>query len=112
MANCNTETMEAANNKLFQPPDDLLNSAHVQGMDNYRKMYNKSINDPEAFWGEIAKDFHWESQPSGKFFDYNFDYTKGPIFIKWMEGARTNICYNVLDRHIERGLGDKIAFYW
>lgn len=112
MANCNTETMEAGNNKLFQPPDDLLNSAHVQGMDNYRRMYNKSINDPESFWGEIAKDFHWESQPSGKFFDYNFDYTKGPIFIKWMEGARTNICYNVLDRHIERGLGDKIAYYW
>lgn len=38
--------------------------------------------------------------------------TKGPIYTKWFEGAQTNICYNAVDRHVEAGLGDKVAFYW
>uniref|UniRef100_A0A8C5D2C4 Acetyl-coenzyme A synthetase n=1 Tax=Gouania willdenowi TaxID=441366 RepID=A0A8C5D2C4_GOUWI len=50
---------------------------------------------------------------SGRFLDYNFDVTKGRIFIKCMEGATTNICYNLLDRNVhDRKLGDKVAFFW
>uniref|UniRef100_A0A8C8I6G5 Propionate--CoA ligase n=1 Tax=Oncorhynchus tshawytscha TaxID=74940 RepID=A0A8C8I6G5_ONCTS len=65
------------------------------------------------FWGDIAKDFYWKSKHTGQFLDYNFDVTKGEIYIKCMEGATTNICYNVLDRNVyERKLGDKVAFYW
>uniref|UniRef100_A0A8C0E8I7 Acetyl-coenzyme A synthetase n=1 Tax=Bubo bubo TaxID=30461 RepID=A0A8C0E8I7_BUBBB len=49
----------------------------------------------------------------GPFLKYNFDVTKGKIFIEWMKGATTNICYNLLDRNVnEKKLGDKIAFYW
>ena len=43
---------------------------------------------------------------------YNFDTRKGPIKIEWMVGAKTNICYNALDRNVEAGHGDKIAFHW
>uniref|UniRef100_A0A674C598 Acetyl-coenzyme A synthetase n=1 Tax=Salmo trutta TaxID=8032 RepID=A0A674C598_SALTR len=65
------------------------------------------------FWGDIAKDFYWKSKHTGQFMDYNFDVTKGEIYIKCMEGATTNICYNVLDCNVhERRLGDKVAFYW
>uniref|UniRef100_A0A8C0UH94 Acetyl-coenzyme A synthetase n=1 Tax=Cyanistes caeruleus TaxID=156563 RepID=A0A8C0UH94_CYACU len=47
------------------------------------------------------------------FLKYNFDVTKGKIFIEWMKGATTNICYNLLDRNVnEKKLGDKVAFYW
>ncbi|XP_014773580.1 acetyl-coenzyme A synthetase, cytoplasmic isoform X2 [Octopus bimaculoides] len=99
-------------NKEFLPPSHLKGSAHVSSMAQYKQMYEQSISDPESFWREIAKDLHWESQPSGKFLDYNFDHTSGPIFIKWMQGAKTNVAYNVLDRHIQNGKGDKIAFYW
>uniref|UniRef100_A0A8C2KJ82 Acetyl-coenzyme A synthetase n=1 Tax=Cyprinus carpio TaxID=7962 RepID=A0A8C2KJ82_CYPCA len=61
----------------------------------------------------VAKDFFWKTKYTGKFLDYNFDVTKGEIFVKCMEGATTNICYNVLDRNVyERKLGDKVAFYW
>ena len=42
---------------------------------------------------------------------YNFDISKGPIKIEWMMGAETNICYNALDRQVDNGHGDKIAFY-
>uniref|UniRef100_A0A670K253 Acetyl-coenzyme A synthetase, cytoplasmic n=1 Tax=Podarcis muralis TaxID=64176 RepID=A0A670K253_PODMU len=65
------------------------------------------------FWGDIAKEFYWRSQHTGPFLQYNFDVTKGKIFIEWMKGATTNICYNLLDRNVyENKLGDKIAFYW
>ncbi|OWR40596.1 Acetyl-coenzyme A synthetase [Danaus plexippus plexippus] len=76
-------------------------------------MHKKSLEDPEAFWSEIAKEFHWQTpcQP-GKFLSYNFDIDKGDIFVKWMEGATTNVCFNVLDRNIRNGHGDKIAYYW
>uniref|UniRef100_A0A8C1VPM7 Acetyl-coenzyme A synthetase n=1 Tax=Cyprinus carpio TaxID=7962 RepID=A0A8C1VPM7_CYPCA len=64
------------------------------------------------FW-YVAKDFFWKTKYTGKFLDYNFDVTKGEVFVKCMEGATTNICHNVLDRNVhERKLGDKVAFYW
>uniref|UniRef100_A0A667XYU6 Acetyl-coenzyme A synthetase n=1 Tax=Myripristis murdjan TaxID=586833 RepID=A0A667XYU6_9TELE len=74
-----------------------------------------SLRAPERaeFWGDIAKDFFWKTKHAGQFLDYNFDVTKGEIFIKCMEGASTNICYNLLDRNVnEHKLGDKVAFYW
>ena len=72
-----------------------------------------SLSYPAEFWGDIAKDFFWKTKHTGQFLDYNFDVTKGEIFVKCMEGASTNICYNVLDRNVhERKLGDKVAFYW
>ena len=37
---------------------------------------------------------------------------KGPVKIEWMVGAQTNICYNALDRNVEAGHGDRVAFYW
>uniref|UniRef100_A0A7N6BP25 Propionate--CoA ligase n=1 Tax=Anabas testudineus TaxID=64144 RepID=A0A7N6BP25_ANATE len=65
------------------------------------------------FWGDIAKDFFWKTKHTGQFLDYNFDVTKGEIFVKCMGGASTNICYNLLDRNVhEKKLGDKVAFYW
>lgn len=44
---------------------------------------------------------------------YNFDMTQGNIYVKFMEGAKTNMCYNVVDRLVkERNLGDKVAYFW
>uniref|UniRef100_A0A8C9SX13 Acetyl-coenzyme A synthetase n=1 Tax=Scleropages formosus TaxID=113540 RepID=A0A8C9SX13_SCLFO len=64
------------------------------------------------FWGDVAKDFFWKSKHTGQFLDYNFDVTKGKVYIKCMEGAITNICYNVLDRNVhDKKMGDKVAFF-
>ncbi|XP_076462968.1 LOW QUALITY PROTEIN: acetyl-coenzyme A synthetase, cytoplasmic-like [Babylonia areolata] len=98
--------------ETIQPPAVLQTEAHIKNLKEYRDLYNKSLDDPESFWGPISKEFYWESQPTGAFLEYNFDVRKGPISIKWMAGAKTNICYNVLDRNVKKGLGDKIAFYW
>jgi len=101
--------------QIFDPPKDFSAKAHIKSLDEYRAMHKRSIENPEGFWSDIAKDFHFEeSQPDGsKFLNYNFNIKDGPISIKWMEGAKTNICYNVLDRVVEtKGSKDKIAFYW
>lgn len=66
-----------------------------------------------AFWKEIADEFFWKKPATGPILQYNFDVTKGNIYIRCMEGAKTNMCYNVLDRLVrERNLGEKVAFYW
>ncbi|XP_046390447.1 acetyl-coenzyme A synthetase [Ischnura elegans] len=99
-------------NQVYKPNPAMKPSPHLGSMKEYEKMYKRSIESPEEFWQDIAKQFHWETPPTGKFCSYNFDVTKGPISIKWMEGATTNICYNLLDRNVRKGMGDKIAFYW
>lgn len=100
---------------LFHPSETFSSNAHVKSLEEYKSNYKKSVEDPEDFWKDIVKEFYFErQQPVGsKFFDYNFDIRNGPIFIKLLDGAKTNICYNALDRNIEtKGIKDNIAFYW
>ncbi|XP_056278735.1 acetyl-coenzyme A synthetase, cytoplasmic isoform X2 [Pseudoliparis swirei] len=98
---------------VFYASEELKKKAHIPSFDKYKELYLKSIESPDEFWGDIAKDFFWKTKHTGQFLDYNFDVTKGEIFIKCMEGASTNICYNVLDRNVhERKLGETVAFYW
>jgi acetyl-CoA synthetase len=93
--------------KIFNPPAHIVERAHIKSMDQYREMYQKSITDPEGFWGEVANGFHWE-QPWSKVRDYDF---KNDISIKWFAGGKTNISYNCLDRHLATR-GDQTAIIW
>ena len=97
---------------LFQPQPSIQAQAHVKSLNDYKQLYEESISDPESFWRKIYEQFYWKNGPTGEFFKYNFDVQKGPISIKWMEGAKTNIAFNVLDRNVNRGLGEKTAFFW
>uniref|UniRef100_A0A8D0CND5 Acetyl-coenzyme A synthetase n=1 Tax=Scleropages formosus TaxID=113540 RepID=A0A8D0CND5_SCLFO len=99
--------------EVFQPPEDLLKDAHVPDFNTYLRLYKKSTEEPEVFWTEVAEDFFWKNPPKGQILQYNFDITKGSIYVSFMEGAKTNVCYNVLDRNIlDKNLGEKVAFYW
>ncbi|CAK9803489.1 Acetyl-coenzyme A synthetase [Anthophora plagiata] len=99
--------------KLYYPNPEIAKNAYCSSMEQYRKMHEKSVKNPSEFWGEIAKQFYWETPAvEDKFFSYNFDLSKGDIFIKWMEGASTNISFNLLDKNVKSGNGDKVAFYW
>lgn len=99
---------------IYQPSERISKDALVSSMDVYHKMYASSINDPVEFWKEMSNDFYWKVPPREEnFLTFNFDVSKGPISVKWMQGAVTNICYNVLDRHVvDKGLGHRVAFYW
>ncbi|EDO42084.1 predicted protein [Nematostella vectensis] len=98
----------------YNPPKEIQDEAHIASMDAYKARYKQSIEDPAGFWGEVASDFFWKVPPkSDHFLKYNFDLDNGSVDIKWMQGAKTNICYNVLDRNVhDKGLGDTVAFYW
>jgi acetyl-CoA synthetase len=94
--------------RLFPPPKDFdqrIGSAYVKSMDEYRKLYDRSTNDPEGFWGEIAKQFHW-FKPWDKVLEWNLPDAK------WFIGGRTNICYNCVDRQVADGFGDQAAIIW
>ncbi|XP_028283036.1 acyl-CoA synthetase short chain family member 2 like [Parambassis ranga] len=102
-----------AQDEMYYPPDDLQRDAHVPDFNSYLALYRRSLENPEAFWKEVADEFFWKKPATGPMLQYNFDVTKGSIYIKCMEGAKTNMCYNVLDRHVREGnLGEKVAYYW
>jgi propionyl-CoA synthetase len=61
----------------------------------YQQFHQRSISDPEGFWGEQAKLIHWQ-KPFGKVLDYS-----RPPFAKWFVGGETNLCYNAVDRHLK-----------
>ncbi len=97
-------------NDLVQPTAFASENAYLKNMEEYQAMYQKSIEDPDGFWSEMADDFHWYSrweQVSG----YNYDRRDGPISIEWFKGAKTNVCYNCVDRHLETR-ADKTAIIW
>ncbi|XP_047444793.1 acyl-CoA synthetase short chain family member 2 like [Mugil cephalus] len=98
---------------MYYPPSDLQKDAHVADFSSYLALYRKSLENPEAFWKEIADKFFWKKPATGPVLQYNFDVKQGSIYVKCMDGAKTNMCYNVLDRHVMEGnLGEKVAYYW
>jgi len=102
----------AALAEKFEVPDAFLSSrtTNLRDIWEYKAMHMRSLADPEGFWGDIAEEFHWETKWD-KVVSSNFDSKKGKIFSEWFDGGKTNICYNALDRHVEAGHGDQIAFY-
>ncbi|MFD2600376.1 acetate--CoA ligase [Sphingobacterium corticis] len=81
-------------------------SFQINTFEAYQEAYQKSLEDPKAFWGEIAEHFFWKRKWSNVL-EYNF---KDPD-IRWFEGGKLNITENCLDRHIYN-LGDKPAIIW
>ncbi|MGM1428059.1 acetate--CoA ligase [Sphingobacterium lactis] len=78
----------------------------IKSFEEYQEAYKKSVEEPEAFWGEIADHFFWKRKWTNVL-NWNF---KEPD-IKWFEGGKLNITENCLDRHIYK-LGDQPAIIW
>jgi len=90
--------------RLYPPPKEFVDQAYVKSRDEYEKMWKQSIQDPETFWGGIAKELHW-FKPWLKV--NREDFAKGEV--EWFIGGKTNIAYNCLDAQVEKGKGDKVA---
>lgn len=73
---------------------------------NYNKSYTKSISDPEAFWGDAAKQVQW-IKPYKKV----LDDSRVP-FYRWFRGGELNTCYNAVDYHCETGRGEQLAIIY
>ena len=93
-------------NRKFNPNPQFVKQAKIAGMDAYKELYQRSIEKPLEFWSDVANELHWF-----KPWDKVLDESNAP-FYQWYTNAKTNISYNCLDRQVEAGKGDKVAFYW
>ncbi len=92
----------------FDPPaarDVGASAWHVSSMDEYRSLHARSIEDPAAFWAEIAEELHW-FEPFSTTVNWNLPDAE------WFVGGTTNLCYNAVDRHVDSGHGDQVGIIW
>jgi acetyl-CoA synthetase len=95
--------------KVFDIPKDLQAKAHVKSIEQYEEMYKRSIEDPNGFWGQMAD----ENLEFFKKCDKVLDYDWGDAMrIEWFKGAKLNVSYNCLDRHITGPRKNKAALMW
>jgi acetyl-CoA synthetase len=88
-------------NRRFPPPPELAAHANVSA-----DAYAQADADPEAFWGKAAERLTW-AEP----FSQVLDWSNAP-FAKWYVGGKLNAAYNCVDRHVEAGYGEQVAFYF
>ncbi|MDA7971374.1 MAG: acetate--CoA ligase [Gammaproteobacteria bacterium] len=93
-------------NKTYPVSEEIAARAHLRAKE-YAAMYQRSIDDPAAFWAEQAEAFVTWFAPWDKVMDADFHRAD----IKWFTGAKLNACYNCVDRHLETR-GGQTAIIW
>ena len=88
-------------NRTFEPPAELAKNANAKA-----DMYAEAANDRLAFWDKQAARLTWQTP-----WTQTLDWSKAP-FAKWFVGGKLNVAYNCVDRHVENGLGDRVAFHF
>ncbi|HUY09111.1 MAG TPA: acetate--CoA ligase [Candidatus Dormibacteraeota bacterium] len=84
--------------RSFPPPPEFAAQANAQP-----GIYDRSLDD---FWTEEGRQRVTWFKPFDKLYEWN------PPYAKWYLGGQLNVCYNCVDRHVENGLGAKVAYYW
>ena len=93
--------------KVYKPSIEASKNAWISDLDQYQKLYDESINNPDEFWAGIAERITWTKKWDKV---RSFDFVDANI--KFFEGGKLNVAYNCLDRHVEAGHGDQIALVW
>lgn len=83
------------------PPDP----AFVAGANVTAALYEEAERDPEAFWAAQARERISWSTPFETTLEWDLP------FAKWFVGGKLNVAYNCVDRHVERGLGERVAYH-
>src|SRR6478609_4631897 len=86
----------------FPPPQEFAARALLKGPE----VYERAAADPLGWWTEQARELHWFEPFQAVLDDSN------PPFYKWFSDGTLNASYNCLDRHVEAGIGDRVAFHW
>ena len=87
--------------RRFAPSEEFAKNAVATA-----DLYAQAEADREAFWGEQARALHWH-KPFTQVLDWS-----NPPFAQWFADGELNVAYNCLDRHVEAGLGDRVALLW
>ena len=86
----------------FEPPESFREHALLDDP----AVYDEADEDWKGWWTKQAKNLHWFTEPTTDVNESN------PPFYKWFEDGKINASYNCLDRHVEAGKGDKVAYHW
>jgi acetyl-CoA synthetase len=100
-----------AEGQEFPPRPEIQKDAHIKSMEEYQKMWEASINDPDTFWLEQAKTLTWYKEPS-KSLEYTWDTKGRNIKHTWFEDGQLNVTVNCLDRHLGTPIENKVALLW
>ena len=92
--------------KVYPVSAETAAHAHINAA-KYQEMYQRSVKDPDGFWGDAAEEFLTWSKKWDKVSDWDFNEAN----IKWFQGGKLNVSYNCLDRHLETR-GDQTALIW
>ena len=90
-----------AEQREFAPPPDFAAQANATS-----ELYQRAEQDVEAFWAAEAEQRLSWSRPWDTVLEWDLPYAK------WFVGGQLNAAYNCVDRHVERGIGSKVAYYW
>ena len=94
------------------PPDQRIKSvAHINSFEQYKRMWERSIKDPNGFWLEQTNVLHWFKKPT-KSLEYTWDTKKRTIQHTWFADGQLNVSYNCLDRHLGTPVAKKTAILW
>ncbi len=93
--------------QVFNPLDSVKMRAFIKSLDEYRDLYDRSMNDPEKFWAELADQLNWYKKWD-KVCEWDFRKPE----IKWFVGGKLNASYNCLDRHLNSWRSNKVALIW
>ncbi len=92
----------------FPPSKEFSAKAHIKSLEEYEKIYKRSVDDPEGFWAEMAEKTLVWFKKWDKVLEYNFERPE----IKWFIGGKLNVSYNCLDRFITTATRNKAAIIW
>ena len=92
-------------NRVFKPAKAFAKKARIQSMEQYKKMWNESIKNPEKFFAREAKELTWQ-KPWTKVLDWKCPHAK------WFVGGQLNVSENCLDRHLDGPRRTKAAIMW
>ena len=93
--------------RVFPPSEEVVKQAHIKSMDEYKKLFKRSIDDPEGFWGEMAEQLDWYKKWD-KVLVEDFKEAKH----EWFVGGKLNVSYNCIDRHLKTWRKNKAALIW
>ena len=107
METAKTITSMMKEGRVFNPPQEISNQAYIKSLDEYKQIYERSIADPEGFWGEMAEQLDWYKKWDRVLVE---DFANAKH--EWFVGGKLNVCYNCLDRHLKTWRKNKAALIW
>ncbi len=95
--------------RVFPSPKDFVEKARLKSMEEYQKLFRRSMEDPQGFWAEMAGQYldwykRWDAVE-----EYSF---KDDVYLRYFRGGKLNASYNCLDRHLETWRRTKAALIW